>query len=285
MVDCENTLEGVQGFDSGAPRNTAGWIGLELAPLNNMDLKTYFGSLCCLWTLVASLSVCGETGHQNSTSQSRMAPEGRPVAVTPSTQAPQDKKGRWYNGVFQYQNEKGDWIKPLLSFRSDRSGSFLTRQGITVDYSSGDFLFKTADSGWFKAEKTIPVVQEEIQEDPALPNPQGVELNDIEREVIQLTNQERMKRGLPALMVSGPLLNLSRQKSTNMARTKNLSHSVSPRPPGGENIAWNQANAKEVVRSWMNSEGHRANILSRRYSTIGVGMALGNGPYWTQMFQ
>ncbi|NBV49973.1 CAP domain-containing protein [bacterium] len=250
-----------------------------------MDLKTYFGSLCYLWSFVFSLAVWCETGHQNSTSPSAVVPAGRPIAVTPSPQAPQDRKGRWYNGVFEYQNEKGEWVKPLLSFRSDRAGSFLTREGITVDYSSGDFLFKTTESGWLKAEKNIPVVQEEVQDNPTLPNPQGVELSDIEREVIQLTNQERMKRGLPALVVSGPLLNLSRQKSTNMARTKNLSHSVAPRPPGGENIAWNQANAKEVVRSWMNSDGHRANILSRRYSTIGVGMALGNGPYWTQMFQ
>ena len=250
-----------------------------------MDLKTYFGSLCCFWTFVVSLSVYGETGHQHSTSQSGVTPAGRPISANTSAQAPKDRKGRWYNGVFQYQNEKGGWVKPLLSFRSNRSGSFLTQQGITVDYSSGDFLFKTADSGWFKAERDIPVVQEEIRGNPSLPNPQNVELSDIEREIIQLTNQERMKRGLPALIVSGPLLNLSRQKSTNMARTKNLSHSVAPRPPGGENIAWNQANAKEVVRSWMNSDGHRANILSRRYSTIGVGMALGNGPYWTQMFQ
>jgi uncharacterized protein YkwD len=122
-------------------------------------------------------------------------------------------------------------------------------------------------------------------EEKTVPNPQGVELTEVERLVIHYTNLERMKRGLPPLKVSPTLQNLSRRKAQNMAKSNNLNHGISPQTPGGENIAWNQSTAKEVVRSWMNSDGHRANILNRNYSTIGVGLGQGNGPYWAQMFQ
>jgi uncharacterized protein YkwD len=54
----------------------------------------------------------------------------------------------------------------------------------------------------------------------------------------------------------------------------------------GENIAAGQRTPQEVVNSWMNSPGHRANILNRNYTKIGVGYASGGeyGTYWTQMF-
>jgi uncharacterized YkwD family protein len=54
----------------------------------------------------------------------------------------------------------------------------------------------------------------------------------------------------------------------------------------GENIAAGQATPKEVVNAWMNSEGHRKNILSSQFTEIGVGYAKGGsyGHYWTQMF-
>lgn len=132
-------------------------------------------------------------------------------------------------------------------------------------------------------QKTRPVASGTSEK--TVPNPQGIELTEVETLVIHYTNLERLKRGLPALTVSRSLQTLSRKKAVNMAKTHNLSHGVSPQPPGGENIAWNQSTALEVVRSWMNSDGHRANILSRNYSTIGVGMSQGNGPYWAQMFQ
>ena len=51
----------------------------------------------------------------------------------------------------------------------------------------------------------------------------------------------------------------------------------------GENIAMGQKTPKEVVQAWMNSEGHRANILNGSYTHIGVGY-VANGNYWTQEF-
>ena len=51
----------------------------------------------------------------------------------------------------------------------------------------------------------------------------------------------------------------------------------------GENIAYGQRTPQEVVNAWMNSSGHRANILNSSYTQIGVGY-VANGNYWTQMF-
>ncbi|MFM8269298.1 MAG: CAP domain-containing protein [Pseudomonadota bacterium] len=201
-------------------------------------------------------------------------------------------KGRWTEDGFEYQDEKDNWIEAKAAYRATENGTLLDIDGNTVEYSKGDILFKAQNDGWYKARKERPQsaapavpVAPVVPDDPAVPNPKKVELSETERLVIKYTNEERMKRGLPALQVASSLLNLSRQKSANMARLRNMSHSVSPQPNGGENIAWNQANAREVVRTWMNSDGHRANILSRRYSTIGVAVATGDGPYWTQMFQ
>lgn len=202
--------------------------------------------------------------------------KSRPVQPQSSSPGSKPVKGRWTDEKFEYLDENHNWTQARAAYRTKEPGTFLDINGITVEYAKGDILFKGTDDGWYKAQA----------DDPAVPNPEGIELSETERLVIKFTNEERMKRGLTALKVSPALLNLSRQKSANMAKSQNLSHGVPPRPSvGGENIAWNQADAKEVVRSWMNSDGHRANILNRGYSTIGVGMAVGNGPYWTQQFQ
>ena len=53
--------------------------------------------------------------------------------------------------------------------------------------------------------------------------------------------------------------------------------------PGGENIAQGQTSAQQVMTDWMNSSGHRANILNCQFTAIGVGLNT-NGWYWTQDF-
>ncbi|MBD2773011.1 hypothetical protein ICL16_13245 [Iningainema sp. BLCCT55] len=52
----------------------------------------------------------------------------------------------------------------------------------------------------------------------------------------------------------------------------------------GENVASGYSSAQDVMRGWMNSTGHRANILNPNYREIGIGYARGNQPYWTQTF-
>ncbi len=134
-------------------------------------------------------------------------------------------------------------------------------------------------------------------------NGQNSNLNDVsavEKEVVRLVNVERQKNGLNPLELDAQLSNVARLKSQDMATKGYFSH-TSPTygspfdmmkqfgikySAAGENIAMGQPSAEAVVKAWMNSEGHRANILSKSFTKIGVGYYKGsNGsPYWTQMF-
>ncbi|EPY2291088.1 serine protease [Clostridium sporogenes] len=122
----------------------------------------------------------------------------------------------------------------------------------------------------------------------------------LEKEVVTLVNAERAKAGLPALKANAELSNVARLKSQDMINKKYFSH-TSPTygspfdmmkkfgikySAAGENIASGYPTAKAVVDGWMNSPGHRANILSKSFTEIGVGLAKSsNGSYyWTQMF-
>ena len=121
---------------------------------------------------------------------------------------------------------------------------------------------------------------------------------DIEREVVQLVNQERAKEGLSPLKIDLEISNIARIKSQDMSDKKYFSHN-SPTygspfdmlkqfgityKGAGENIAKGQRTAKEVVDAWMNSEGHRKNIMNPNYTHIGVGYVSTNTTYWTQLF-
>ena len=112
-----------------------------------------------------------------------------------------------------------------------------------------------------------------------------------ESEVIRLVNQVRTENGLKALSPNWELSRVARYKSEDMARNGYFSH-TSPtygtpfqmiRAFAGENIAYGQRTPAAVVDAWMNSSGHRANILSASYTQIGVGYC-SDGRYWTQMF-
>lgn len=133
----------------------------------------------------------------------------------------------------------------------------------------------------------------------AVPSPTDTMAN-FEKEVIRLTNAERAKSGLPALSENPQISKVARLKSQDMADKGYFSHQ-SPTygspfqmmqsfglrfSAAAENIAYGQGTPQEVVTAWMNSPGHRANMLSRSCSQIGVGMTKNKSgsPYWTQMF-
>lgn len=120
-------------------------------------------------------------------------------------------------------------------------------------------------------------------------------------EVLELVNQERSKQGLKALTLSGELTNVATIKAQDMADNGYFDH-TSPNygspfemmqhfgiqyRSAGENIAAGQKTAQEVMNSWMNSSGHRANILNSDYEQIGIGYVTGGkyGTYWVQMFK
>ncbi|WP_020138630.1 CAP domain-containing protein [Streptomyces sp. 351MFTsu5.1] len=119
-------------------------------------------------------------------------------------------------------------------------------------------------------------------------------------EVVVLTNRERTGAGLPPLAADPCLAQAAQAYSTDMAARAFYSHTSpegtqpwdraaaagSTRRSIGENIACGQRSAAEVVEGWMNSPGHRANILKPGFTHIGVGFAGGGpaGTYWTQLF-
>lgn len=143
-----------------------------------------------------------------------------------------------------------------------------------------------------------PQVSEPTPQQPEQPQVEtGGEISEIEARVIELTNEERRKNGLPELQMDTALSNVAREKSNDMQRNGYFSHTSptygSPfdmiRDAGisfqaaGENIAQGQPTPEQVVQAWMNSEGHRQNILNSGYTHIGVGYNA-QGHYWTQMF-
>ena len=129
-----------------------------------------------------------------------------------------------------------------------------------------------------------------------IPQPDS-SVRSFEQEVIRLVNEQRVKNGLNPLTENWELSRVARYKSQDMVDNRYFSHTsptygspfqmirafgISFRQ-AGENIAYGQRTPQAVVNAWMNSSGHRANILNASYTQIGVGyVAAGN--YWTQMF-
>lgn len=126
------------------------------------------------------------------------------------------------------------------------------------------------------------------------------DVHPFEREVLERTNEERAKHGLDPLAFDQETQKVARLKSEDMRDHHYFSH-TSPTYGSpfemmsqfginysfaGENIAAGQTTPSEVVEAWMNSEGHRQNILNPNYTHLGVGYAEGGSMrhYWTQMF-
>lgn len=124
--------------------------------------------------------------------------------------------------------------------------------------------------------------------------------SSYQKQVLDLVNVERTKRGLKSLTLDTKLSNVATMKSQDMIDKNYFDHNsptygspfdmmrkfgVSYRS-AGENIAEGQRSPQEVMNAWMNSEGHRKNILNPNFTTLGVGVAKTSSGrlYWTQMF-
>ena len=118
-------------------------------------------------------------------------------------------------------------------------------------------------------------------------DPTKFKLTKQEQELVDLTNKERAKQELPALKVNPLLTKAARLHSANMAKQEKMEHRLDGKDPPqraeaagyrlgyvGENIAAGEKwTLGGLMRSWMGSKPHRENILSKRYTEIGVGMA------------
>jgi len=134
----------------------------------------------------------------------------------------------------------------------------------------------------------------------AIKAPNLTSVKTVEKQVQVMVNNERAKVGLSPLALNLQLSTMARAKSQDMIDKGYFSHqSPTYGSPfdmmksfgftymsAGENIAEGQPTATEVMNSWMNSAGHKANILNKSYSEIGVGLAKKSDGtcYWTQDF-
>lgn len=182
----------------------------------------------------------------------------------------------------------------------------------SISHAQQTYIVQPGDSLWKIAVRYQVGISEIIQANPQFKNPNLIypgqkvyipnfdAIKSIENQVIQLTNQQRAKYGLKPLAANWELSRVARYKSNDM-RDRGYFRHDSPTygspftmmknfgityRSAGENIAAGQRTAQEVVNSWMNSAGHRQNILSPTFNQIGVGYSSGGsyGTYWTQMF-
>ena len=195
----------------------------------------------------------------------------------------------------------------LCAFMIVFSGTSLIKAQ-SLSYPSKNYTIQTGDSLWKIAVKNQVGVSEIVAYNPQISNPSMITTGKVikipdlsaikanENEVVRLVNVERAKVGVAPLKVNWQLSRVSRIKCEDMRDKKYFSH-TSPTygspfdmmknfgisyMAAGENIAMGQVSPAEVMKSWMNSPGHKQNILSPNYTEIGVGYASGN--YWGQMF-
>ncbi len=141
----------------------------------------------------------------------------------------------------------------------------------------------------------------------AAPAPTSADTSSYAARVVQLTNAERGKVGLPALSSNTALTSAAVAYAGVLSQDKCFAHNCPPQPDlaqrligagysfsgyrswsWGENIAAGYQTPEAVVAAWMTSPGHRANILNASYHDSGVGLAVKSGTryglYWVQDF-
>ncbi|MBQ8525123.1 MAG: SafA/ExsA family spore coat assembly protein [Clostridia bacterium] len=194
-------------------------------------------------------------------------------------------------------------ITSLIAVQSASMISNIAQAAVTHKVVSGDSMWKIA----VKYEVGLSEI---ISANPQISNPALIYPGQIitiptvdsgvlnyEAEVVRLVNEIRVKNGLSKLTHDWELSRVARYKSQDMKDNNYFSHTspvygspfnmmksfgISYRT-AAENIAKGQATPQAVVNAWMNSSGHRANILNSSFTKIGVGY-VSSGRYWTQMF-
>jgi uncharacterized protein YkwD len=124
-------------------------------------------------------------------------------------------------------------------------------------------------------------------------------LSAPEQQLLDLTNQERKQHDLPPLQPAPILFKVARGHSANMAKQEKMAHVLDGKTPyqrikgagyayrySGENVAYGEVELEEIMKAWMASPAHRDNILNRKFTEIGLGLATSEKGevYYTQVF-
>lgn len=157
-----------------------------------------------------------------------------------------------------------------------------------------------SDSGYYLPDSPPPQADLTPPAPDTGPPPPSCGHNSMEDQVFKLLNQRRAQSGLQALACDAAAVRASRDFSQLMCDKKFFSHygpggsTVSSRLKAagaqfsyaGENIAYGYSTPQKVHTGWMNSYGHRKNMLSKSWSRVGIGYVLCNGSraYWTEDF-
>ncbi len=200
----------------------------------------------------------------------------------------------------------------VIGAKTTENATIVSNAVSLESFATTSYTVRSGDSMWKIAVKYEVGISELIKANPQIKNPaliyvgqvitipNAAPLSSIEDEVIRLVNVQRANNGLPQLTKNWEASRVARYKSQDMIDKNYFAH-MSPTygspftmmqnfglrfSAAAENIAYGQRTASEVMNSWMNSPGHRANILNRSFTHIGVGAAkASNGTlYWTQMF-
>ena len=166
--------------------------------------------------------------------------------------------------------------------------------GIITGYPDGTFSGTKTLTRGEAATVLIRLAEENMRVVPAIIDYSTV----YAQQVLELVNIERSKAGLKPLVLDTKLSYVATEKSKDMAVSNYFSHTspnygspfdmmkefgISYRT-AGENIAMGFRTAETVMDGWMNSPGHKANILDEAFGRIGIGVYFGDSVYWTQMF-
>ncbi|NLH01700.1 MAG: secretion protein [Clostridiales bacterium] len=286
--------------------------GTETGCLGGIDLDSIIsqiGSRCPAQTNkntancpADSAEVSGTCGTENSANQNICLNEPYKAGSTETQTAPLQKSGTGaYNAYSKTSTSTVNAAEKYI--KTDDSSAIFRKSNLTDLLNSILARYKTGSNKTGVGTQATPKPTEGKSGNAApssSPDPAGSTKADslyFEKRVVELVNQQRAANGLAPLTLSTALSNAARAKSQDMHDKKYFSHNsptygspfdmlksfgISYRT-AGENIAMGYTTPEAVMNAWMNSPGHRANILNASYTKIGVGY-VADGNYWTQEF-
>lgn len=267
------------------------------------------GTLALLWALLVALVVGTAQGAAAATPT---------LSVSPSQSQPNSRvqvSGADFPRSTAVVLTWDGSTSGMPAVRTGRDGSFRVRLTIPRDASSGGHTLQASAGGMQAstsvevtsanapppaAPTTAPAPPATATSAPAPTTPPASDSSYRDR-LLTLVNEARARESLNPVRANDALNRAAQSYAETMRDTNCFSHTCQPEPNFvrraeaagyqpwrnlGENIAYGYPTADAVFNGWMNSPGHRANILNGAFRDMGAGMASGgtNGPYWAQEF-